>query len=100
MLNGYTHDPMALGVLLGRLDAESSRQTEILLASYEETRALRADLRDLPARIAAQLPKQRPRIHIGRWLKAALGMLILALAVAGKITWSEALPILRGALGF
>jgi hypothetical protein len=103
MMNGHQHDPMALGVLLGGLQAESRRQTEIMLAFLDETHEMRRDIHDLPERIAARLPAhtEPPRRlrMIKEILQTAVPLALLAAIVAGKIALADALPLMRVALG-
>lgn len=103
-INGHHIDPMALGVMLGSLNTETQRQTEIALSHMDETRRLREDLHDLPDRIAARLPQTSapPAVHWGtalNFMKAMAAGAVLAAVVAGKMTWSEAFPWLRSLLG-
>ena len=99
--NGHQHDPMALGVLLGGLQAESRRQTEIMLSGIRETQALRTEIHDLPDRIAAQLtlpsaqPAAVPWLTISRLAQVLGAMALLAAVVAGKMTHADALPLIR-----
>lgn len=103
---------LGLGALLGEIKAENGRQTEIALAGLREMQALRWDMHTLPERIAATLP---PPVHaqaaagsaksagslIERLTKLAQALLplgVLAAIVAGKVSWPEALPLLRQAL--
>jgi len=96
---------MELGVLLGGLQAESRRQTEIMLTGIRETQALRTEIHDLPDRIAARLPLPSVRpaagsfLTIGRVAQVIGAMALLAAVVAGKLTHADALPVLRMLLG-
>ncbi len=99
-MNGQSHDPMALGVLLGGLQAESRRQTEIMLTQAGEVRGLRDEVRGLPDRLADRIPACRARttrceISAMGWLRVAMAMGILSAAVFGKITWPETVTVMR-----
>lgn len=106
-LNGHQIDPMALGMTLGRLDAESDRQTEIILSQGREAQNRHRDLMKaidrLPDRIASKIPQpqrsgwnMQPVIAV---LQALPPLLIIALVLAAKasgaLSWAEALPFMR-----
>lgn len=108
-LNGHQIDPMALGMTLGRLDAESDRQTEIILSQGREAQNRHRDLMKaidrLPDRIASRMPPPQP-LRSG-WnmqpviavLQALPPLLIIALVLAAKasgaLSWAEVLPFMR-----
>lgn len=106
-LNGSAVDlAMALGRIEGEARAAHDRQTEILLS-------INARLIDLPERLAASsaaskasaagtVPSPPSPWTLRRMLdaiKIAVPLAVVSLVVAGKLTWPEALPILRMALG-
>lgn len=111
-MNGHPYAPpptaseFVVAMMLGRIEAASGRQTEILLSVHER-------LIELPDRIASRLPSalghppapppappsaatMTQRLGTVReWVLAAAALTALAAAVAGKITMLEAADMLR-----
>lgn len=90
-------DPVML-MTLGELRAQSYRQTEILLSTLQETRALRDQLHSIATRMPTQRnPKSGAQLF--QYVKLAVAMIILALMVAGKLAWADGFPMLRTLIG-
>lgn len=112
-VNGYDH---GLTWAVELIRSENRRMTEMLIASLEQgrrneilQREVLSTLSHLPQRMASSLPPPRPApprpsptsresLTIADWCKVGAGVLVLALVVAGKLTWSEALPLIRSVL--
>lgn len=99
-----TYDPgLSWAVELIRTDLR--RLTELTRASLEQGRRIEVLQRDLLLAItklhapSASAPPQRPCLSIGDWCKVGGAVLVLILVVAGKLTWTDALPVLRSLLG-
>lgn len=113
-VNGYDHS-LSWAVELIRTDVR--RLTDLQIATIEQGRRVENMQRDImsmlkhmPDRIqasrtvptmpaTAQNRTTMDRLSIGDWLKVALGATVLVLVVAGKLTWTDALPLLRNLIG-
>lgn len=111
--NGYDH---GLGWAVELIRTDLRRLTDLQIATIEQGRRVEnmqrdimSTLKHMPDRIAVSSPVPPPqmvstrrtmdRLSIGDWLKVALGATVLVLVVAGKLTWTDALPLLRTLVG-
>lgn len=100
--------PFEVAMMLGRLEASSERQTEILLAINER-------LIDLPDRLAARLPSSpaspqpspppppaAPSLKLGtirEWILAATAIGALIAVATGRMTWLQLFDLARKLAG-
>ncbi len=97
--------PFEVAMMLGRLEAESGRQTEILLAINDR-------LIELPDRIADRLPPPTsapplpppvaPSLKLGtirEWIMAATAIGGLLAVMSGKMTWGQLFELARKLAG-
>ena len=84
------HPPDHTSILIhiaGQIGHIEARQSGLL----EDIREIKVDV--------ATLKQAKPARPLSEYLPAAVGLVILAAASAGKVGWSEALPSLLGLVG-
>lgn len=102
--NGHHHGDMTMGLLLGQILGRNDQQIELLReirdAKHATTTAitqLSQDVQRLPDAVAAKVPQPQPRAPrkllaaCREWLQLIVPLAVLALAVAGKIAWTDAI---------
>lgn len=99
------HDSLALGTTLGRLLAGQERTIFLHEKTLQELQALPSRLAAaLPPPSVAPMPAASPSLHdwmqtVREILKTLVPLALLAAIAAGKITFLEAMPLIRQAMG-
>lgn len=73
--------------------------TSILVQIAGDVGEIRAEVREVNKRVAKLEERKPDRRPLSEYIPPALGLIILAAAAAGKVTWQEALPSILGLAG-
>lgn len=98
------NDSLALGTTLGRLLAGQERTIFLHEKTLQELQALPSRLAAALPPPAASMPPSSPSLHdwmqtVREILKLLLPLALLGAIITGKLTWLEAMPLIRQAIG-
>ena len=73
--------------------------TSILVQMAGDVGEIKGEVRQINHRVAKLEDRKPPSRPLSEYIPPALGLIILAAAAAGKVTWQEALPSILGLVG-
>jgi hypothetical protein len=73
--------------------------TSILVQMAGDVGEIKGEVRQINQRVAKLEDRKPPSRPLSEYIPPALGLIILAAATAGKVTWADALPSILGLVG-